>query len=127
MTTLTKLFFDVKNSNWNICLLGDTANPQKPAHKIKQVLISKGYNVFCVTESYQKIIDIPVKLNILIICMNPVKALDLLKQYNHLFEFTILQPGTESDNIRSWLRGKKMLYEETCILAFYQDLKMTTL
>lgn len=82
-------------------MLGDTANPHKPASEIKHLLINKGHHVFCVTETYPKITDVPKEIDILIICMNPIKAYELIKQSNKTFAFVIFQPGTESIDIKN--------------------------
>lgn len=89
------------------CLIGDTDNKLKPAHKIKNELIKNKYTL---TENTDEDFDV---LNL---CINPIDGLQLLKEINKRIRVVLLQPGTESDDIFELLKRRNIAYVQGCSL-----------
>ena len=96
---------------------GDTLNPEKYAYKIKQGLLEHGYTVYAVGKELASFNDIPGDIDIIDLCINPVKGLSLIKECKKSFKCIVIQPGAESEELLSYLKEKNLPYIEGCVLV----------
>ena len=96
---------------------GDTLNSEKYAYKIKQGLLEHGYTVHAVGKELKSFNDIPGEIDIIDLCINPVKGLALIKECNKHFKCIVIQPGAESEELLSYLNEKNIPYIEGCVLV----------
>ena len=82
-------------------VVGDTLNPEKYAYKIKEGLLEQGYTVHSVGKELQSLNEIPGDLDIIDLCINPAKGIQLL----------------ESPEILSYLQEQTLPYIEGCLLV----------
>jgi len=97
--------------------VGDTLNPEKYAYKIKQGLLEHGYTVHAVGKELASFNDIPGEIDIIDLCINPVKGLALIKECKKSFKCIVIQPGAESEELLSYLNEKNLPYIEGCVLV----------
>ncbi|MEG2002042.1 MAG: CoA-binding protein [Clostridia bacterium] len=102
-----------KNS---FAILGDTLNAEKYAYKIKHAMLEKDYKVFCVGKELSSLNDIEESVDVVDLCINPNKALALLKECEKKINFVVIQPGAESDEIFAYLDEKQIPYIQGCLL-----------
>lgn len=101
----------------NIAVLGDTLNEEKYAYKIKHGLMDHGYHVYGVGKELQSLNDIQDDIDIIDMCINPVKGLSLIRECKKEYKCIVIQPGAESDELLDYLRQKKIPYIEGCLLV----------
>jgi len=101
----------------NFAVVGDTLNKEKYAYKIKTQLLEKGYQVFGVGKELASINDISEEIDVIDLCIHPVKGIKLLKECTKPFKCIVIQPGAESEEILLYLKENKMPYIEACILV----------
>ncbi len=101
----------------NFVVVGNTLNEEHYAYKIKQALLSKGYNVSCVYKELKSIDEVPFSIDCLDLCINPVKGLELLKQSTKEYKVVVLQPGSEDEELISYLEEKNIPYIKGCLLV----------
>ena len=77
----------------------------------------KGYQVFSVGKELSSINDISEEIDIIDLCIHPVKGLKLLQECEKSFKCILIQPGAESEEILSYLQENKLPYIEGCILV----------
>lgn len=98
-------------------IVGDTLNEEKYAYKIKKRMQAAGYKVYCVGKELKSINDIPEDINVIDLCINPIKGLNLMKECNKKFENVVIQPGAESEELLAYLSKNKFPYIESCLLV----------
>lgn len=98
-------------------VVGDTLNEQKYASMIKRGLIEKGYSVFSVGKELSSINDISSDIDIIDLCINPVKGLKIMKENKKPFKCIVIQPGAESPELISYLKENKLPFIEGCLLV----------
>ncbi|MBR1723330.1 MAG: CoA-binding protein [Treponema sp.] len=96
---------------------GDTLNEEKYAFKIKQGLLEKGYTVYAVGKEAASFNDIPCDIDIIDLCINPIKGLALIKECKKIFKCIVIQPGAESDELLAYLNEKGLPYIQGCLLV----------
>jgi len=101
----------------SFAVVGDTLNTQKYAYKIKIALLEKGYQVFSVGKELTSLNDISEEIDIIDLCIHPVKGLKLLQECTKPFKCILIQPGAESEEILSYLQENKIPFIEGCILV----------
>ncbi len=101
----------------NFVVVGNTLNQEHYAYKIKHALLSKGYNVECVYKELKSIDETSFNIDCLDLCINPVKGLDILKNSSKDYKVVVLQPGSESEEIISYLESKNIPYIKGCLLV----------
>ena len=74
-------------------VVGDTLNPEKYAYKIKEGLLEQGYTVHSVGKELQSLNEIPGDLDIIDLCINPAKGIQLLRECRKPFRCIVIQPG----------------------------------
>lgn len=100
--------------NWTV--LGDTLNEEKYAYRIKMGLIEKGFNVECVGKEKASIDDVEMDIEVLDLCIHPVKGLKLLKETSRDIPAVLIQPGAGSEEIESYLRERGIPFLNGCAL-----------
>ncbi len=117
----TKWLDDIlKDKNINICILGDTVSEDKFAYKIKHAFINKGYqNLYCVDKEIDSLSNVPNNIDLLVLCMNPLKQIKLLTASTNSFANVLIQPGANSDEIEKWLSSNKITHYDGCILKHW--------
>ncbi len=98
-------------------VVGDTLKSEKYAYKIKHGLLEQGYTVYAVGKELQSINDVPEEIDVLDLCIHPVKGLALLKENQKAFKNLVIQPGAESPEILEYLEDQKLPHIEGCLLV----------
>ena len=98
-------------------VVGDTLNPQKFACKIKVAMEDAGYKVQCVGKELASINDAAGDIDIIDLCINPKKGLQLLRECRKDFKCVVLQPGAFDDALVAYLQENKIDYIEGCLLV----------
>jgi predicted CoA-binding protein len=101
----------------NFVVVGDTLKEEKYAFKIKNGLLNADYTVYCVGKELQSINDVEGAIDIIDLCINPVKGLQLVKELEKPFQCIVIQPGAESDELLEYLKSRNMPYIEGCLLV----------
>lgn len=95
---------------------GDTLNPEKYACRIKEGLRAAGYDVWGVGKELPSLNDLPEGIEILDLCIHPVKGLALLQACTRSFDCIVVQPGAESEELLAYLQQTGRPYLESCLL-----------
>lgn len=98
-------------------VVGDTLNSEKYAYKIKQGLLEHGYTVHSVGKELKSLNDIQEEIDIIDLCINPVKGLALIRECKKNFKCIVIQPGAESEELIAYLNEKNLPYIEGCLLV----------
>jgi uncharacterized protein len=108
--------------NWIV--VGDVLNPSKYAYKILNSLERDGFNVVGVNPSinnevvYNSLRDIPYKVEVLNLCINPYKGIKIIKEALGLkINKILIQPGAESPEILKFCTENGMQAIEGCTLV----------
>jgi len=101
----------------SFAVVGDTLNEEKYACKIKCGLIEHGYTVFCVGKELISLNDIEDEIDIIDLCINPVKGLALIRECKKPFKCIVIQPGAESTDLKSYLTENNLPFIEGCLLV----------
>lgn len=108
--------------NWAVA--GSVLNQDKYAYKIFNRLKNKGYNVVGIkpgTEEkdvFSNIKDIPYKVEVLDLCINPIKGLDIVKEASKIgINKILIQPGSGSSEIINFCRENNINAIEGCALV----------
>lgn len=96
---------------------GDTLNPEKYACKIKNALLEKGYTVHSVGKELASFNDVQGDIDVIDLCINPVRGLNLIKECKKSFKCIVIQPGAESDELLAYLDENKIPYIKGCVLV----------
>jgi predicted CoA-binding protein len=95
---------------------GDTLKQEKYAYKIKNKLIKNGYTAYGVGKELQSFNDIPEDIDVIDLCINSTKGLELMKECKKTFKAVVIQPGAESKELIEYLKEKNIDFIESCIL-----------
>lgn len=98
-------------------IVGDTLNEEKYAYKIKDALLSNGYKVACVAKELKSLDEVDFNIEVVDLCINPLKGLEIIKNTSKKFEVVLIQPGAESQEIKDYLDSKNIPYLEGCALV----------
>jgi predicted CoA-binding protein len=108
--------------NWVV--VGDVLNRLKYAHKILNSLKENGFNVVGLKPSvdsdevYNSLKDIPYKIEVLDLCINPIKGIEIVKEAHELkIDKVLIQPGAESDEILNFCMDNGIEAIEGCALV----------
>lgn len=108
--------------NWVV--VGDVLNRLKYAYKILNSLKEAGFNVVGLNPSvvndeiYNSLKDIPYKIEVLNLCINPKKGIKIIKEAHELkIEKVLLQPGAESPEILNYCKKNGIQAIEGCTLV----------
>jgi len=96
----------------------------KYAYKILSSLKEADFNVVGLNpsvkneEAYKSLADIPYKIDILDLCINPIKGIKILEDAHKLkIDKVLIQPGAESPEILSFCRKNGIEAIEGCALT----------
>lgn len=104
----------------NICIIGDTLNPEKYAYKIKQTFLDRGYNnLFCIDKELKSLSEAPSHIDLMILCMNPNKAYNLLQEAKNHINNVLAQPGANSPELTQLIQKKGSKCYDGCILVYW--------
>lgn len=98
-------------------VLGDTLNPEKYACIIKEKMTAAGYTVYPVGKELSSLNDIEGDIDIIDLCIHPVKGLALLQENRKPFQGVVIQPGAESPELITWLEEQHIPYINGCLLV----------
>ena len=101
----------------SFAVLGDTRNPEKYAYRIKKEMEAAGYRVYAVGKELASLNDIEGDLDIIDLCIHPVKGLKLLQENRKPFRCIVIQPGADSPELLQWLNEKGLPYIQSCLLV----------
>lgn len=102
----------------NFVVCGNTTNEEKFAYKIKEILLNNNYNVCSVPYETKSINEVGFDSFVLDLCINPIKGLNILKECTKNIIGVIIQPGAESDEIKTYLNENKIEFVEGCAYAY---------
>ena len=113
-------FLDYKN--WVV--VGDVLNPSKYAYRILNSLKADGFNVVGVNPSaqdggvYNSLSDVPYKIEVLDLCINPYKGIKILQEASTLkIDKILIQPGAQSSEILTFCKINGLIAIEGCALV----------
>lgn len=109
-------------NNWVV--VGDVTNESKYAYKILNRLEGAGYKVCGMNPKsedekiYKRLKDIPYDIEVIDLCIHPVKGIDIVKEAKDLnIKNILIQPGAGSDEIYDFCRENNINFEDGCILV----------
>ena len=98
-------------------VVGDTIKEEKYAFKIKNKLIDHGYTVYGVGKELKSINEVDDDIDIIDLCINPIRGLELIKECNKNYKCIVIQPGAESDELIEYMKRNNIQYIEVCLLV----------
>ena len=101
----------------SFAIVGDTLNEEKYAYKIKHKMIANGYDVHSVGKELESINDVSGELDIIDLCIHPIKGLKLMKECTKPFKSIVIQPGAESAELMAYLDEMHYPYIQGCLLV----------
>ena len=117
-------FLDYKN--WAVA--GDVLNTSKYAYKILDTLKSDGFNTAGINPSaqnqgvYKSLSDIPYKVEVLDLCINPYKGIKIVQEAHKLsIDKILIQPGAESAEILDFCSANGIHAVKGCVLVELQS------
>lgn len=114
-----KDFLEFKN--WVV--IGDVGNMSKYAYRIKKALDVRGMNTMAAhpyggVGIYKSLSEINEKIEVIDLCINPVKGIEYLKEAAKLnIDKVLIQPGAESEEILNFCKENNILAIEGCALV----------
>ena len=106
---------DVMNKK-NFVVVGNTLKEGKYAYRIRNGLSKCGYNVSGVHNELGSINDVEGDIDIIDLCINPVKGLEYMKENVRKPQCVVIQPGAESEELIDYLKSENIDYLESCLL-----------
>ncbi len=103
-------------------ILGDTLNPEKYACKIKHQMRDAGYTVYCVGKELSSLNDIDGEIDVIDLCIHPMKGLKLLQENKKPFRCIVIQPGADNPELLAWLNDRKIPYIHGCLPIMHPQL-----
>jgi predicted CoA-binding protein len=108
--------------NWVV--VGDVLNSNKYAFRILNSLKGAGFNVVGVNpkdntgEAYKSIKEVPFNIEVVDLCINPVKGLEIVQEVKSMnLDKILIQPGAESEDILKYCKENNMVAIEGCALV----------
>ncbi len=98
-------------------VLGDTLNESKYAAIIKHAMLDKGYTVHAVGKELASLNDIKGDIDIIDLCINPIKGLQLIKECKKQYKCIVIQPGAANDALLDYLKLNNIPYIDACLLV----------
>lgn len=97
-------------------VIGDTLNEEKYAYKIRQALLEHDYKVFSVGKELSSINQINEEIDIIDLCINPIKGLSIIKECEKTFKCIVIQPGASNEELINYLNNNSIPYIDGCLL-----------
>jgi len=107
-------------SNWVV--VGDVENQSKFAYRILKKLESRNFNVKGVNPKggesvYTSLKDVPYKIDVIDLCINPLKGIKIIQEAKTLgIQYILIQPGAESIEILNYCKENNLTAIEGCVL-----------
>lgn len=108
--------------NWVV--VGDVVNEDKYAYKILKKLKNSGYNVEGLhpksktEEIYTSLKDVPYKIDVIDLCINPNKGIEIIKEAATLkIDKVLIQPGAGSNEIKEYCINAGIKVVDGCALV----------
>jgi predicted CoA-binding protein len=98
-------------------VVGNTLDEEKYACRIKKAMLEHGYTVYAVGKELASINDVPEEIDIIDLCIHPVKGLALMRECRKSFKCIVIQPGAESPELLQYLDDQKLPYIQGCLLV----------
>ncbi|WP_167957462.1 CoA-binding protein [Anaerosporobacter faecicola] len=98
-------------------VVGDTLKEEKYAYKIKKELIEHGYQAYGVGKELLSLNDVPEEIDVIDLCINPIRGLELMKECKKPFNTIVIQPGAGDEALFSYLQKENIPYMEGCVLV----------
>lgn len=98
-------------------VVGDTIKEEKYAFKIKNELIDHGYTAYGVGKELKSLNEIDEDIDIVDLCINPIKGLELIMECKKKYKCVVIQPGAESDELIKYMKENNIQYIEGCLLV----------
>ena len=98
-------------------VVGDTIKEEKYAFKIKNELIDHGYTAYGVGKELKSLNEIDEDIDIVDLCINPIKGLELIMECKKKYKWVVIQPGAESDELIKYMKENNIQYIEGCLLV----------
>ena len=83
----------------------------------KNAMLERGYTVYAVGKELASINDVPEEIDIIDLCIHPVKGLALMKECKKSFKCIVIQPGAESPELLQYLDEQNLPYIQGCLLV----------
>lgn len=97
-------------------IVGNTLDPEKYACRIKNAMLEAGYTVYAVGKELESINEVSGDIDVIDLCINPVKGLALMKECEKSCKSVVIQPGAGSDELKAWLSEKGIDWSDDCLL-----------
>lgn len=97
-------------------VVGDTLNPEKYACTIKNRMQDAGYTVYAVGKELPSLNDVPDEIDVIDLCIHPVKGLKLMQECKKSFRCIVIQPGADSPELLAYLDENHLPYLHGCLL-----------
>ncbi len=97
-------------------VVGDTLNEEKFACQIKHSMADHGYTVYPVGKQLSSLNDVPGELDVIDLCIHPVKGLKLMEECRKPVKCVVLQPGASSPELVACLDRKGYAHLDGCLL-----------
>lgn len=98
-------------------VVGDTIKSEKFAYKIKSGLLEQGYTAYGVGKELQSLNDIAEEIDIIDLCINPKRGLELMQENKKACKCVVLQPGASDDALKNYLKEKNIPFIDGCLLV----------
>lgn len=111
----------LKFKNW--CVIGDVGNEKKYANRILNKLIKNQYNAVGISlkegeNTYKTLSQVPFRIDVIDLCINPVKGIEFIKEAKELsINKILIQPGAESYEIIKFCKENNIEVIEGCALV----------
>ena len=124
-----KQLLDYKN--WVV--VGKISDPKKFPFKLLKSLEEGDFNVKGVYskdesgEAFKTLSDVPYKIDVLDLCINPALGIEIVKEAKKLgIDKILVQPGAESDAILDYCKKEGITAIESCALVLLSTYKNIT-
>ena len=117
----------MESNNKHVAILGASTNPERYAYQAQKLLMEKGYNIYPINPNYEqiqniicykKITEVANDIDTLTVYMNPEKLELLLPEILiKKPKRIILNPGSESEKIKTELNSRNITVLEACTLV----------
>lgn len=97
-------------------VVGDTLNPEKYACTIKNRMQDADYTVYAVGKELPSLNDVPDEIDVIDLCIHPVKGLKLMQECTKAFRCIVIQPGADSPELLAYLDENHLPYLHGCLL-----------
>ncbi len=98
-------------------VVGDTLNESKYAAIIKRAMMDKGYTVYPVGKELVSLNDIEGDIDIIDLCINPIKGLKLIQECTKSYQCIVIQPGASNDAMLQYFNENSIPYIDACLLV----------